>query len=407
MMPAPRLPCKAQTKRTWRATPARIVRMAAGMALLWLPRHHRLSIALPVVLRKAATGDPGRPVPATDKNNIALACRRKGDGHAGEVEKGMQQAGLPPGLLKATGSDPWASMDSRVMMGGMAEFARRSRLVGTETVNGRSAFHPQADGMNRMQVADGQESTIQSASLWIDTQEYVPLRTKMDGVANSRGESRPITIEKFDGDCRHVSGSKMYEPCRQVMRGSGLMGAEQKAQMAEAQQKIAEMEQQLQQMMPSQRDMIMAQRGPQMAMMNQMQSGGFETIAETRQIIVNPANGPAADGSSGIPCGRSGSVSAAGAMPAPVAQAGGQDTNARQACLQEKVQKAQAAQKKQRGMRRLLGAVSRAPSMLGKADVAQAVGKVDSANATASDLVAAARDLGLTEDEIAAFQNPG
>jgi len=44
-----------------------------------------------------------------------------GDAHAREVESRMQQAGLPPGLLKATGSDPWATMDSRLMMGGMGK----------------------------------------------------------------------------------------------------------------------------------------------------------------------------------------------------------------------------------------------------------------------------------------------
>lgn len=35
-----------------------------------------------------------------------------GDAHAREVESRMQQAGLPSGLLKATGSDPWATMRS-------------------------------------------------------------------------------------------------------------------------------------------------------------------------------------------------------------------------------------------------------------------------------------------------------
>ncbi len=380
----------------------------------------------------------------------AQGAEMLGEGHAREVEKGMQQAGLPPGLLKATGSDPWATMDSRVMMGGMADFARsaaegqrnmsdgsadarsaandmadfarRARLVGQETVDGRSAYHLVADDLKRTQTADGQEFTLQTVNMWIDAQEYVPLRTKIDGIAKSGGESRPITIEKFDSDYRTVSGSRMYEPYRQVMRMSGVMDAEQQAQMAEAQQKMAEMEQQLQQMPPAQRQMVMNQMGPQMAMMKQMGSGGgFETVTEVHQITVNPGR-QAAAGNSEIPCGPGAAnqaapsgagavVGATAAVPAtapPVQPV--QETDAlkaaQQACLQEKVQQAQAAQKKQRGMGRMLSAVGRAASMLGNADVAKAVGDVYSANATAGDLAAAARDLGLSDDEIAACQNP-
>lgn len=79
---------------------------------------------------------------------------------------------------------------------------------------------------------------------------------------------------------------------------------------------------------------------------------------------------------------------------------------AQQACLEEKMAAAQAANKKKRGIGRLLSAVSRTASQTGNYDVARTAGDVYTANATAADLKAAAKDLGLTDDDIAACENP-
>lgn len=79
---------------------------------------------------------------------------------------------------------------------------------------------------------------------------------------------------------------------------------------------------------------------------------------------------------------------------------------AQQACLQEKMAAAQQAQKTKRGLGRLLSAVTRTASQYGNHEIAQTTRDIYSANATAEDLAAAAKDLGLTEDEIAACQNP-
>jgi len=79
---------------------------------------------------------------------------------------------------------------------------------------------------------------------------------------------------------------------------------------------------------------------------------------------------------------------------------------AQQACLQEKMAAAQKAQKKKRGFGRLMSAVTRTAYRSGNYELAGTVHDVYNANATAADLSAAAKDLGLTEDEIAACQNP-
>ena len=79
---------------------------------------------------------------------------------------------------------------------------------------------------------------------------------------------------------------------------------------------------------------------------------------------------------------------------------------AQNACLQEKVVAAQASQKKKRGLGRLLSAVTRTASRSGNYDLARSANDVYYAGATADDLSAAARDLGITDDDVAACQNP-
>ncbi|MGB5543475.1 MAG: peptidoglycan-binding domain-containing protein [Gammaproteobacteria bacterium] len=80
---------------------------------------------------------------------------------------------------------------------------------------------------------------------------------------------------------------------------------------------------------------------------------------------------------------------------------------AQQACLQEKMAAAQEAQKKKRGFGKLFSAVTRTATRYGAPELATTANDVYSANATAEDLASAAKDLGLTEDDIAACQNPG
>lgn len=83
---------------------------------------------------------------------------------------------------------------------------------------------------------------------------------------------------------------------------------------------------------------------------------------------------------------------------------------AQQACLQEKIEAAQASNKKKRGFGRLMSAVGRTATRLGgdtlSRDIAQASRDLYDANATADDLSSAAKDLGISESDIEACRNP-
>lgn len=81
-----------------------------------------------------------------------------------------------------------------------------------------------------------------------------------------------------------------------------------------------------------------------------------------------------------------------------------------QACLQQKMEAAQSKQKKKRGFKRLARAVARTAGRFGGGDtaakMAQTTADIYAVDATAGDLSAAAKDLGLTEDDIEECRNP-
>lgn len=115
-----------------------------------------------------------------------------------------------------------------------------------------------------------------------------------------------------------------------------------------------------------------------------------------------------------------GSLSGLGAMmqqggtdPAPADETSTevpQDVSAeQQACLERAIKKAeeeQAKAKKKRGFGRLMRAASRVASRFGSSEIAQISSDVYTADATAADISAAAKDLGITEDEIENCRQP-
>lgn len=166
--------------------------------------------------------------------------------------------------------------------------------------------------MGQIQEADGHEYKMDTINMWIDAKEYVPLRMKIAGSLTVDGEIKPMTIESTQADYRSVPGSSMYESFKQVMKISGMMDAEQEAQMAEAAQQMAELEKQMASMPAIQRKMMERMMGPKLEMMKSMSSGdGFQTEVTTRSILINPKM----TGGDGQPC------PTYGAQPVPAAAA--------------------------------------------------------------------------------------
>jgi hypothetical protein len=301
-----------------------------------------------------------------------------------------------------------------------AKFMETARLVGRETLDGRPAFHLESAGLDQVQKTDDGEYRVETVSLWLDAEEYVPLRTTVEGTMVSGDQARPVTIETLQSDYRQVPNSRMYEPYRRVTTISNAMTPEQEAEMLKAQQQMQEFEQQLATMPPDQRRMAENMMGPQLEMMRSMAAGGgFRTEVTVRGITVNPGAGTGSDASCGtgndLHTGAVETVDAASASPAPADETLPSAHNAtleaaREACLKDRMDQAQAAEKKRRGFGRLLSGVSRVASRFGGRSVAEGIqqtsGEVYDANATADDVAAAAKDLGLTADDIEDCRNP-
>ena len=383
---------------------------------------------------------------------FARESERAGEG----LSREMAAAGFPSGMLGGAGGDPWTSTDPRTMMGGNAEFLRgaadaqdanererqaavgeasaaaatmeevqrKLRRVGSGQIDGRPAAHFRADGLRR-QVSQGgsDQMSIETLDLWIDERECVPLKMTMTGTLTSEGTTRPVTIERLDGHYQRVPGSKMYEPYRQVIRMKGALNEAQQREMRESQAKLAELETQLAQMPPGQRDMIMQRMGPQMQMMKRMASGGeLELVTEVHAIHVNPddaamrqiqvaAAAASMGGALGMPDGMAAGMATNAAPPsvAPATSpaAPSDQRSAQQACLEERARKQQEAQKKKRGLGSLVSAVARNAGRLGGEAITSVIGEAQNARATADDLSAAAKDLGLSEDDVAACRDAG
>jgi hypothetical protein len=360
------------------------------------------------------------PMPGDMAGNYATMLKAGATGKREDAKRAAQAEGEAQ-------SDPFA------------EIASRTRIVGPDTVNSRPAIELLADNLDYRQETDDQEITLHTLHLWVDAEHYVPLKMQMDGVALDGGQTRDFRIEREDMAYRNVPGcASMYEPQRSVMRIAGVLNAEEQAKMAEAQVQLAEFKTKMASMPPSQQEMIMRQMGPQMEMLEGMASGkgleivslvtgmrcntGLPTYEEYTQTIpgISQAACIGFGGSQGavpqsslpasaVPQATAGDAPGNGPAnpPADPPKMGGAEIQAaQQACLQKKIAKAQKAQKKKRGLGSLMSAVSRTAGRLGKNDVSQTMGDVYSANATADDLASAARDLGLTEGDVAACQNP-
>lgn len=201
---------------------------------------------------------------------------------------------LPDEMMQTRpGEDPAMSQDEFEDMAqeavySIAAFAESAELVGTETVEGREAYHLVAENLERRHsIDDGQEFVLQTINAWIDSDKYVPLKLVMDGTMTTDGTPRPVTIETIERDYRTVPGSNMYEPYQQVMRLTGEMADETKRQMEEARTHLAEFEKQMAEMPESQRQMMMNMMGEQIEMMRKMAAGdGIEITTSVRSITV-------------------------------------------------------------------------------------------------------------------------
>jgi len=171
------------------------------------------------------------------------------------------------------------------------DLAKSSKVLGTETIGGRSGFHLKADDVDRVQQMGDQNVSFDTFEIWIDTTDYVPLKILIHGTSSGPDGARPIMVDVLFSDYRNVPDSKLYEAYRQTMSMGGVLDPKQQKELQEAMKQMDEMEAQLAAMPEAQRKMMEKMMGPKIEMMKQMASGGaMEVVTETIDIKVNTGN---------------------------------------------------------------------------------------------------------------------
>lgn len=186
--------------------------------------------------------------------------------------------------------------DARSRITDLAWFARNARLVGSEEVANRPAYHLRVEDFAGVELPESDlELEPTGASLWIDREQYVPLRLLVEGRATVDGSTEDITIEKISHAWNDDEG--LFLAHEEIMSLGGPMfiaDEEQREQMQEALDQLDDMESQLQGLSESQRDMIMSRMAPQIAQLERMARGEPLTVV-TNVVEVRVNEGPPFD----------------------------------------------------------------------------------------------------------------
>jgi hypothetical protein len=290
--------------------------MAGTRALLYYeriadaPAGYTLFRLVPVeeIVREEYEAQGNTPLTSDDLKLYANGIEMIGDLIAREAEGAVNAAGgvaiggNPRDMTSAIAGfirEGAATMDEDGEQGGgvqdaleeawqMDAFGRMAHSVGTETVNGREAFLLRVDDVNITQTDGDQQFTLNTLSLWVDTSEYVALRLKVEGIAKSDGDTRPMTIESNDTNFRNVAGSSMYESMTQELRIAGVMTPEQQAEMKQSAEQLVQLQEQIDAMPPAQQAMMRKVMGSRLGTLESIISGeGIVVTVEVHAIRVN------------------------------------------------------------------------------------------------------------------------
>jgi len=216
------------------------------------------------------------------------------DAATGGLQQQLMQKGMQGLMSAAASSGEGGAEEARLPVRVMADLALTARLEGTEVVDGVECYVLRSEGVRDPELARqmGGGMSIRSITMWIDTEEYVPLRGIVEGEAATGGPPQPMTIEILTRDYRRVEG--MYEPFELVTRVSGMMDAiasadpEKIEEMRESMAKAEMLEQQLAQMPPEQRRMVEPQMRAALAQLERLSEGGdMEMATEVHELRVN------------------------------------------------------------------------------------------------------------------------
>jgi len=199
-------------------------------------------------------------------------------------------------LMAAAHAEDDGRDDARRAMMDLEWFAQNARLVGTEEAANRPAYHLRVEDFSDLQLPESDVDFEPSgASLWIDAEDYVPLRMLFEGRATAGGEASDITVEKISHGWSDDEG--LFLAHEEIMRLGGPMfvaDEEQQEQMQEALDQLREMDAQFDGLAQDQREMIISRLRPQILQLQRMAQG--EPLAVVTNVVeVRVNEGPPFD----------------------------------------------------------------------------------------------------------------
>lgn len=216
--------------------------------------------------------------------------KRMKDGHAVFEPKVMVDH-----PVQAPSTDPEQQLGSAEML---VRISDRTRVAGTESVDGRMAWILQVDDASDLGLgSDG--FTPSTLTIHLDQLDYVPLRMAVSGQMEVEGRSHAVTMKTKFEDYREVDG--LLHPFRSSITLEGMSAMMDGVDPDEVRNQMAELRKQLEDMPPEQRRMMeeqmknMPQMEQLMEQMAAMAAGeAMEMTVEVEEIRVN--EGPPSEG---------------------------------------------------------------------------------------------------------------
>ncbi len=178
------------------------------------------------------------------------------------------------------------------------ELAKRASLKGSESVDGHETYVIEIDDLSGISVWQqsgeaGQSFEPKTMTMYLDKDQYVPRRVRIEGSTDMNGKKSDITMVMNAGDYREVEG--LLYPFHTTMHMEGMENAMSPEDRAQAQESLDQMEEQMKNMPEAQRKMMEKMMGGQMEKLKQMVGGGgMDMEVSVKDVKVNtppPAEG--------------------------------------------------------------------------------------------------------------------
>lgn len=172
------------------------------------------------------------------------------------------------------------------------KIAERAELEGTESVDGERCFVVAINDFSgldldqEMAMGDQGDFVPKAGLLYVDTDDHLIRKMKMEGEITRDGKTSPMTAVTVLSDYREVEG--MLHPYLMQITATGLAAGMSEKEAEEARRNLAEMEEKLEGMDPNQKAMVERMMGGQMDKLRKMlESGQFEITVVTKEVRVN------------------------------------------------------------------------------------------------------------------------